>query len=301
MAMKARRRLPPPNWLRAFEAAARHLSFTGAARELKVTQSAVSQQVKLLEHYLGEPLFHRYSRRLELTDRGEAYLPTVRRAFERLAAATEELFGHKGGRLLTVRVSAAFAVLWLAPRLGRFRAANPGLDLRLNVFIWSLEFDWEGVDLEIRYGDGRWPGFNAVRLTHDQMTPVCAPALRDALATPDDLGSHTLLHVIGHQDGWRCWLRAIGADHVDAAQGLEFDSSMMAFELAAAGTGVALGRTSLVEGYLASERLVAPFDVSIPDDEAFYLIWPENRAEHAAATAFRKWLMEETRDAREAA
>ncbi|MFQ5955551.1 MAG: transcriptional regulator GcvA [Kiloniellales bacterium] len=291
-----RRRLPPVNWLRAFEAAARHMSFTGAARELNVTQAAVSQQVKRLEGHLGKPLFDRLPRSLQLTEVGEAFLPTVRDAFERLADGTTEVFGPEGGGPLTVRSAVAFAMLWLAPRLGRFHAAHPGVKLRVTNAIWPIESGWEAVDLEVRHGTGRWPGLNAERLTWDRLFPVCSPALvkgTPGLRTPADLAKLPLLHVIGQQFGWPYWLKAAGLNDVDAGHGPQFDTSAMALEVAAASGGVALGRSSLTEGYFRTGRLVVPFGPEVPIDEAFYLVSPADRAEHPDAALFRAWLMAE--------
>lgn len=299
-----RSRLPSLNWLRAFEAAARHLSFTGAARELHMTQAGISLQVKSLEQHLQEPLFHRFPRSLQLTDAGEAYLSIVRESFERLDAGTEEIFGHHGGGPVTIRVNVAFASLWLAPRLGRFFAANPGLDLRIIASVHPVESDWDGIEMEVRYGTGKWPGFWADRLTWDDLFPVCSPALlkgRRRLRRPADLADHMLLHVIGNQQGWARWLATAGVTKVSAGEGLQFDTSIVALEMAAAGVGVALGHTSFVTGYLASRRLVAPFDISIPTNGAFYLAAPEHRPECPEARLFRDWITAEARDARTAA
>lgn len=290
-----RRRLPPPNWLRAFEAAARHLSFTGAARELGVTQAAVSQQVKLLEAQLGKPLFHRLARSLQLTDTGEAYATVVREAFQRLGGGTDAIFGPDPSSALALRSAVTFGLLWLAPRLPRLARAQPRIDLRLTLSIWPVEFDWDAIDLEIRYGNGRWPALRAERLTWDSLFAVMSPALRAAgppLRTPRDLLGYPLLEVFGHQTGWSDWLLAAGVER-RPAQRLQFDTSAMALEAAAAGAGVALGRTSITDGYLASGRLVAPFADSVPTDEAFYLVCPADRLETRNAALFADWLRAE--------
>jgi LysR family glycine cleavage system transcriptional activator len=291
-----RRRLPPLNWLRAFEAAARHMSFTGAARELNVTQAAVSQQVKLLERHLERPLFDRLPRSLALTDAGEAYLPAVRDAFERLADGTEEVFGAHGGGPLTVRCAVSFALLWLAPRLARFRAAHPDLALRVTNAVWPVESGWDAVDLEVRYGGGKWPGLRAERLTSDRLFPVCGPALMagaSGLRRPADLRRFELLHVIGQRHGWPHWLKAAGVDTAGASPGAQFDTSAMALEVAANGGGVALGRGPLVDGHIRAGRLAVPFGPEMPTDEAFYLVAPADRVEHAEAAKFRAWLTAE--------
>jgi LysR family glycine cleavage system transcriptional activator len=298
-----RQRLPSLNWLRAFEGAARHLSFTGAARELHMTQAGISLQVKHLEQYLGEPLFHRFARSLQLTDAGEAYLCIVREVFERLDEGTEEIFHRPGDGPTTIRVNVAFASLWLAPRIENFLAENPTPGLRLTAAVHPVDGDWDGVDMEIRYGTGKWPGFRSNRLTWDALFPVCSPALLGgpgALRQPNDLAHLLLLHVIGNQQGWAAWLAAAGVADVSAGQGLQFDTSIVALEMAAAGVGVALGHSSFVGGYFASGRLAAPFDICIPTNGAFYLVAPEGRPLHAEAKRFRDWIVPEAESAREA-
>ena len=170
------RKLPPLNWLRAFEASARSQSFTQAAAELNLTQAAISKQVKLLEHYLSEQLFIRNPRSLELTKTGEAYLPKVRDCFDRLAAGTDEVFGRRRSEMLTIRCMVGFSINWLAPRLPRFMARHPGVTIRIITSVWGDEFDKEHFDFDIRYGIGKWPGLNARRLTWETITPVCSPA-----------------------------------------------------------------------------------------------------------------------------
>lgn len=300
-----RRRIPPLHWLRAFEAAARHMSFTAAARELNVTQSAVSQQVRLLEAHLRHPLFHRLPRGLRLTEAGRAYLPTLHEAFERLAAGTAEVFGSGDGEPLSVKVTAGFGALWLAPRLERFCAAHPAVELRVTHSIWPADFVGDDLDLEVRYGQGSWPGLRADRLTWERLFPACSPALLEdgpPLRAPADLARHTLLHSVGFRDGWPQWLALAGADEaVDGGRGLHFDTSIMTHALAARGLGVALVRSSLAEGDLAAGRLVAPFDLALETEEAFYVVAPADRARHPHAEAFRTWLLAEAGGPSEAA
>lgn len=291
-----RQRLPPLPWLRAFEASARHLSFTDAAAELGLTQSAISKHVRLIEQYFREPMFQRQAHGLVLTKAGAAYLPKVRDAFERLAAGTEEVFGHRRSEVLTLRAAVGFSVNWIAPRLGRFLARHPDLPLRIVSSVWSDEFDRERYDLDIRYGTGRWPGFRADRLTWEVLEPLCAPALlkcRPPLRRPEDLAHHRLLHVLGYEEGWALWLKAAGAVQVNAGQGLQLDTSLLAFEVAARGGGIALGRSSMSAKEIDSGRLVRPFKLALPIDEAFYLLSPQHGHEHPHAALFRAWLLEE--------
>ncbi len=296
-----RRNLPPLAWLRAFEAAARHLSFTQAAQELNLTQAAISKQVKLLELVLREPLFQRKPRSLVLTKTGAAYLPKVRDAFERLAAGTVEVFGNRRSEILTVRSAVGFAVNWLGHRLPDYYARYPDKPLRLVSSVWNDEFDNERFDLDIQYGSGHWPGLRSDRLTWEELTPLCSPALLDGacpLGAPRDLHRHTLLHVLGYEEGWAVWLKAAGITDFNPGQGLQFDNSLMALEIAAQGAGVALGRTSMMERELASGRLVAPFGLRVAIKEAFYLVSLADRNEHPDAPAFRDWLIEQALKAR---
>jgi LysR family transcriptional regulator, glycine cleavage system transcriptional activator len=286
--------LPPLPWLRAFEASARHLSFTHAAAELNLTQAAISKQVKLLEHQLREPLFDRLPRSLVLTKAGAAYLPRVADAFERLAAGTIEVFGRRRQGILSLRAQVGFAVAWLAPRLPRFLAAHPKVQVRIVSSVWAEEYEAGSFDLDIRYGFGRWPGFRADRLTRERLMPLCLPELARSLEGPSDLGQERLLHVLGYQDGWASWLTAAGADRVDPGQGVWLDTTLMALEVAAQGGGVALGRSSMVGRDLASGRLVRPFKLELPVEEGFFLVAPEHGPQHPDAFVFRDWLLAES-------
>ncbi|WP_165661528.1 transcriptional regulator GcvA [Oceanimonas sp. MB9] len=293
-----KKRLPPLNWLRSFEAAARHLSFTHAASELNLTQAAVSQQVKGLESQLGTSLFKRLPRGLELTDAGLAYLPAIHEAIQRLSVATDEIFGQGRTHQLTLRVNLVFLTSWLAPRLARFRARHPEIGLRFTSNIWVGETDKEA-DMEIRYGKGTWPGLTSDRLTQDELFPVCSPSLVEgasSLASLEALARYPLLHVIGYEEGWGYWLNQTGHGHVDTPNGLQFDTLISAMEMAAQGLGFALGRSSLVEGMIASGRLIAPFSQKVKTSEAFHLVYPMDQYIHPHAEIFRSWILEEAAD-----
>lgn len=284
--------LPPLTWLRAFEAAGRTLSFTQAAAELHVTQAAISKHVRALELHVQQPLFHRRPRSLELTRWGASYLPKVQDALDRLALGTREVFGRRLNRALTLRVAVSFAVNWLAPRLEGFLRAHPGVNVRIVSSVWNDGFDSDLHDLDIQYGTGDWPGFRSHRLTWERIIPLCAPGT-EGLRRPEDLAQHRLLHVMGYQQGWGIWLAAAGAGGVDPGQGLHVDTTLMALGLAAAGAGVALGRGSLAAPDLAAGRLIAPFDLAVPIDEAFYLLEPQGGARHPEAAALVAWLLAE--------
>jgi LysR family transcriptional regulator, glycine cleavage system transcriptional activator len=286
------RSLPPLNWLRAFEASARTLSFTDAARELHLTQAAVSKHVKSLEFHLRHQLFHRRAHSLELTMTGEAYLPKVQDAFDRLDVGTREVFGRRKTEALTVRCAVSFAVKWLAPRLPDFYRRFPNVQLRILSSVWSDAFDAQTFDLDIQYGAGTWAGLRSHRLTHESITPLCSPALAALLVRAEDLKTTRLLHVLGYQEGWGVWLNAAGATDVDPGQGLQLDTSLTAFELAAQGAGVALGRSSLSKADLLSGRVVAPFALDVPIKESFYLLEATGSAAHPDARLFSEWIIE---------
>ncbi|MEC7962186.1 MAG: transcriptional regulator GcvA [Pseudomonadota bacterium] len=289
-------KLPHLTWLRAFEASARHLSFTSAAAELNLTQAAVSKQVKLLEQFLGEPLFERRPRSLALTKIGAAYLPKVRDGFDRILSGTEEVFGGRLSDALTLRAPVGFAVTWIAPRLRRFTEAYPDCPIRLISSVWDEASNAPRVDMEIRYGTGDWSGLVSDRLTWEVFEPLCAPSLLSngpPLVHPNDLRHHQLLHVLGYEEGWSTWLRSAGVEGVNPGQGMQFDNSLAVFEFAAAGGGVALGRSSMSGPMLDSGRLIRPFHLPVPLNEAFYLTAPSGRAVHPKAGLLREWLLHE--------
>lgn len=293
-------RLPSLNGLRAFEAAARHLSFTAAATELNVTQTAVSHQIRRLEQELGTRLFVRRNRAIALTADGLDYLPPVRAAFNDLRLATAKLRRKGDDRVLTVSTLASLAAKWLLPRLAAFQEAHPDIDVRITTSIDLVDFTSGDVDAAIRYGRGNWPGLRADWLMADRMFPVCSPALLSGerpLRRPEDLRDHILLHTSGaSRDDWRLWLTAAGLP-ADLSQhgGLTFDLNFVTVQAAIDGHGVAIGRTAYVRDDIARGRLVAPFDITLPVDAGFYLVSLEDRADTPKLAAFRQWLLESIR------
>lgn len=288
-------RLPPLNSIRAFEAAARHLSFTRAAEELHVTQSAISHQVKALEAFLGLRLFRRLNRALVLTDEGQEYLPPVRRAFDQLHEATRRLIEKEARGKLTVSVLPSFAARWLVPRLGRFAQACPEIDIRLMPTHDLVDFARDEVDVCIRYGRGRYPGLRVDRLMEEDVFPVCSPELLEspyALKRPHDLIHHVLMHDDGHGD-WRTWLLSAGVTDVDPRRGPIFTDSSLLIQAAVAGQGVALARGALVQDDLDNGNLVRPFELSLSVDFAYYLVCPEESADQPKVAAFRAWILDE--------
>jgi LysR family transcriptional regulator, glycine cleavage system transcriptional activator len=288
-------RLPSLNGLRAFEAAARHLSFTNAASELNVTQTAISHQIRRLEQELGIQLFVRQNRALALTPEAKDYLPGVRAAFNDLRLATDRVLRRDNEHVLTISTLASLAAKWLLPRLSAFQEAHPGIDVRITTSTSLVDFRSGDVDAAIRYGRGNWPGVRADWLMADELFPVCSPALLTAdkpLRCPEDLANQTLLHTSGgYDDDWRLWLTAAGlpAD-ISKHPGLTFDLVFMTVQAAIDGTGVAMGRTSYVEADIAKGRLVVPFKIALPVDAGFYLVSPEARADPPKLAAFRQWL-----------
>ncbi len=291
------RRLPPLNAVRAFEAAARHLSFTRAADELNVTQAAISHQVKALEERLGVRLFRRLNRALELTRAGETYLPRVTAALDALAEATDAIRAAEDGRQLTVSVLPSFAAKWLMPRLRSLWRSHPDLDVKIVASDALADFDVDGTDVAIRYGSGQGAGLRADLLFHEELFPVCSPALLDGpipLACPADLCRHTLLHELMEVD-WMTWLKAAGVTGVPVRRGPVFSHSSMVLDAAASGLGVALGRSALVNDDLTAGRLVRPFALSVPARAAYFLMCPEESSSLPKVATFRAWLLKEAR------
>ena len=294
-------RLPSLNGLRAFEAAARHLSFTLAAAELNVTQTAISHQIRRLEEELGIRLFIRQNRALALTPEARDYLPGVRAAFNDLRLATDRLLRKDDDKVLTVSTLASLAAKWLLPRLTDFQEQHPGIDVRITTSTSLVDFQRDNVDAAIRYGRGQWPGLRADWLMADELFPVCSPSLLRGdkpLRRPEDLRNHALLHTSNtNSDDWRLWLTAAGLPADIARQpGITFDMIFMTIQAAIDGIGVAMGRTSYVQDDIAKGRLVVPFKIALPADAGFYLVAPEGHREAPKLTAFRQWVIAATQN-----
>jgi LysR family glycine cleavage system transcriptional activator len=295
--MEARRRLPPLNALRAFEAAARHLNFSRAADELSVTPGAVSQQIQNLEDYVGAALFKRTPRGLLLTDAAQTALPALREAFDRLAEAASLLTAAVDGRRLTLTAPPSFAAKWLVPRLGGFEAAHPQVDVWLSADMDLVDFATGDVDLAVRYGAGAYPGLEAVRLMQETVIPVMSPELLAAnpLASPADLAHHVLLHD-GSPDAddscpdWLMWLTARGVKGVDGTRGPRFNQSSLVIEAAMAGRGVALAKRTLAQDDLDAGRLVAPLADTTSVDFAYYVLHPKSKGRLPQVKAFVAWI-----------
>lgn len=306
-------RLPPLTTLRAFEAAARLLSFKKAAAELHVTPAAVSQQIKLLEGHLGVELFRRLTRALDLTPEGMAILPRLREGLSLIEAALESVRARPDDFRLTVCAPPSFAARWLVPRLARFAAIAPDIELHLASSLNTIDHQptpntgetaapqHTGNDVEIRYGNGHYPGFQVDRLFAPHYLPVCSPQLADgkrSLREPRDLRWHALIHDETIPDeadrpSWATWLQAAGVSDVDPHRGPRFSNAALALGAAADGLGVVLALDALVSADLTAGRLVAPFALTVPSRLAYYLTTPIAIAERPEIAIFRTWLLTE--------
>ena len=288
--------LPPLNWLRAFEAAARYNNFTTAAKELNLTPAAVSHQVRSLEEHLGIALFERLARSLRLTDKGRAYLPSVRHAFEDLSASTIGLFGAKGKQTINIRCTAAFSVLWLAPRLSDFLNKFPNIDVRLDTAIWTEALEQSDIDIDIRFGAGLWTGFNAQKLLHQPSVIVATEQTAKLLNSPIPENKHLLSavrcsQIVGCEGRWEKILeKQFKGSGLKVS--LTVDTSLIALQLASSGGSLALVQKSYAQPYLNDGRLVKVIDEEFIFDESHYVLIPdhEGRAK-PESLLFRNWLV----------
>lgn len=300
--------LPPLNALRAFEAAARHRSFARAAAELNVTSAAISHHVKTLEEYLGQALFERTGRGLRLTAAAQAGLGEISAGFEHLTRGAARLRGGPATRGLSVRVAPAFASRWLVPRLQRFAARCPELDVRLDASYELPDFAAGEAALAVHFG----PGDHAAELQADLLLrvavlPLCAPSYLERagvqLRQPSALARCRLLHddtlrLDGNVPDWDAWLRALDVSGVDTSRGAHFSHALLALQAAVDGQGVVLTYDLIAQADLDAGRLVAPFDFALPAHSAYYVVTAREQLGDPAIAAFRQWLLDETRAAR---
>ena len=300
--------LPNLNGLRAFEATARHLSFSKAAEELHVTPAAVSHQVRGLEEALGVRLFERKNRAIALSEAGARCFPGVRDGFEAIARAMR-LVGHqKAARVLVISVGPMFTAKWLAPRRIGFMERRPDIDTRISANLNYSDFASDGVDVAIRFGHGNYRGLHVELLMVEWVVPLCAPHLMasdPALAKPSDLAAHTLIHdeslaFSSEAPTWDDWLTAAGVSGVDTSRGLRLSNADHAIDAAVEGAGVVLGRSVIAAHDIRSGRLVAPFELQLPVGMSYYLVCPPGADRQAKVRAFRDWLLEETEVFRQA-
>ena len=290
-----KRRLPPLNALRAFEAAARHESFSAAAEELHVTHGAISHQVKALEEWLGIPLFERRARAVRLTEPGSTYLPVIEGAFNQIHGATTTLVRAKGDGPLHVTTTPAFAVRWLAPRLGRLWQERPDLDLRLHEVPWTSHVDpgTSQADLVVRVGAASGAGLESVLLMAGNVTPMCSPRLLGdgpPVERPDDLLNYRLLHSHSYAP-WQDWFSRSGVSNADVAHGPIFDDTNLAYTAALAAQGVGLLHTALTVEETAAGQLVQPFDTRPLDEMSYYIVYLATSSNESRVAGFRDWLI----------
>jgi LysR family glycine cleavage system transcriptional activator len=293
--------LPPLGALRAFEAAARHKSFSKAAAELNVTPAAISHQIHALEADLGVRLFHRRNRAIALTASAHVLLPELSEAFAGIHAAIRRLRAHNDAGTLTVTVSPSFAAKWLVLRLHRFQERHPEIDVRISATDEVVDLTRGDCDLAIRYGSGRYPGLAVEPLLRNEVFPACSPHLLETgppLRTPQDLRHHALIHdrAIDRDPlvpTWPMWLKAAGVRDVPATGGLSFSASHLALDAAIAGHGVVLAYSTIAAADLAAGRLVRLFALALPDLFAYYIVTAPGALERPKVKAFRDWLRRE--------
>jgi len=290
------RHLPPLNAVRAFEAAARNTSFTRAAQELFVTQGAVSRHVATLERWLGAKLFTRTQRGIELTAKGSAYFRILTGALDQIDYATRQLQQRPDETLLRLKLPPTFAIRWLVPRLARFLALRPDIDVQVTTSHDTADFNREDVDAcvhsDLQPSSG--PGFR--RLFGEVLLPVCSPGLRKrgaALKTPRDLARHVLLCSFHRPHDWPTWLSAAGAGDIDGNGGLKFENAALAYQAAIDELGVTIAQRALVEDDLRTGRLIAPFDLTVRTSGAYYLAFHPHRPKPARLIAFEDWVVAE--------
>ena len=292
--------LPPLPWLRAFEAAARHSSFTAAAAELNLTPAAVSHQVRSLERHLGVVLFERLARTLRLTEMGNAYTPPLRRAFDELTAATVGLFGPTGKCSVSVSAPVSFMALWLAPRLAAFTSQFPQIGLRLTSAIWAHASSESAIDVDIRLGDGVWPGHEAQLLINIPAIVVCRSfrsADRSPLERLKALASEPLIRVTGYEDLWQRLFRHYGLS-LPSSPSVDVDTSLAALELAASGYGPTIVLEDFAQRYLDDGRLVRALEDRLPIGASHYLLTQTGeRRLRPEVILFQVWLKNQCQEA----
>lgn len=299
--MPSARRLPPLNAIRAFESAARQESFVAAADELHVTASAISQQVKSLEEWLGLELFIRQPRGLMLTDAGRRYLPSLTEMLDRLSDETRRLLDTRQDQSLTVTAMPSLAALWLVPRLHRFTDKHPDICVRIATSSRLMDYTREGIDVGIRYGLGNYAALHTEHLMDEDITPVCSPLLLQKgppINSVEDLLQHRLLVDGGSplpntRICWEQWLKAFGLEDVDFSSSLAFDDTHLTTMAATAGRGIMLGRSVLIADAVASGALVRPLDIALPAGASYHFACPEDYLDLPKIQAFRAWLHEE--------
>ncbi|WP_299888901.1 transcriptional regulator GcvA [uncultured Ruegeria sp.] len=289
--------LPPLTALRAFDAAARHMSFAKAAAELHVTPAALSFQIKSLEEHLGRPLFRRLNRAVELTEAGQALAPGAAEGFAMLQAAWRTVRRQEDGSSLTVTAGPALTAKWLAPRLYEFARAHPEIDLKFSATLRNMDLERDDVDVAIRFGYGQDDGLYSVPVRKEWLTPVMTPELADQFATPESLMNAPLIHdesisFLKPPCDWPAWFRAAEVEFVPT-HGAHFSNADHAIDAAVAGVGVALGRRAMILKDLSEGRLVAPFKLAIETKGRFRFLCLPGAEQRPQIAAFRDWFLSE--------
>jgi len=279
------------NWLRTFEAAGRRLSFTLSAQELNMSQSAVSQQIQLLEHHLNQQLFVRANRAIALTDAGRSFLPLVQDSIRQLNAGAAQIFTPLNQAVVEVNVNTSFSVIWLAPRLQRFNSIYPQITIRQLGTNWSTDFEISTAELEIRYGSGNWPGYETHPLVTPRIRPYCSLANAKRMRQPADLEGMALLDVIGTPQGWNSWLEMTGLESLKNQTRQYMDNHTTAVAMAANGFGVCLMYDEMMREGILAKQLVAPFADSIATEGNYYLCYQGDKDLSEASRIFKDWLL----------
>jgi LysR family glycine cleavage system transcriptional activator len=290
----------PLTALRAFEATARHLSFTKAADELSVTQGAVSQQVSLLEKRVGAPLFVRNGHRISLTRDGEVLLGATTEAFDGLDIAIQSMARRPGPNVLKIKLFPTSAIRWVVPRLSSFHAEHPRLDVQITTSLKVVDFRTEDVDVSLRYGAGNWPGIQSDHLFSEVLAPVCSPGFRKAhkLTKVSDLARLPVLHSLQRGNDWPMWLNAAGHGSMRLLSNLRFGNSSLAYQAALDGAGVALAVIPWITDYLREGKLALAFPAINLPDRGYYLVCDSRRANLARIADFRRWILRQSEIAR---
>lgn len=283
------------NWLRTFEVVGRHLSFSHAAVELNMSQSAVSQQIKLLEHKLGKNLFQRQTRSIQLTVAGRAYLGVVQEGLKHMEQGMSSIFSSVAQGVLELSVNNSFAQLWLAPRMESFATLYPQVSIRMYGVNWEADAPPGGGEIEIRYGAGNWSGMEATRLISQELRPYCSPSMSNRLRDAGGVLSLPLIDVLGTPNGWNDWLERYPQGEAEHLQRFSVDSYAIAASMAVESAGICLLNEELLQGSRLRELLFCPLDQAIPSLASFYLVKHRDRPLSSAAMAFTNWLSSELR------
>lgn len=293
--MKPFRRLPPLNAVRAFEAAARHMSFKAAGEELGVTPGAISRQIEVLEDNLGIRLFERLHRRVELTATGRLFLGETGPALQRIALASEAIWDGRDNRVLRVKLPPTCAIRWFVPRLARFHALYPDISVQVTTSHEPVDFDREPIDAAIYWGEGVPRGLEGMRLFGEQLVLVCSPKLlgrngKQKIA-PTDLSDYVLLHSFRRPDDWRFWFTQAGLPDMKLDRFLVFENSSLTYQGAIDGLGVAIAQLAFVQDDLAEGRLVIANDLRVDTKTGYYLTYPRERAHLSRVKALHQWML----------